>query len=276
MAVVTSNSTTTDLGKSTLIKLLTRLWDPTEGDILINDINIKEYDWSDLHSKMSVLFQDFRTSLLTFSNPGKFTPLTVSENIATGNISNHNPTAIQAAAKDADSDRFIQKLPKQYETKLRDETAHSRRVRHNPFAFHTRWISKTSSTHDPDTPVDLSGGQWQKLALSRSFMRASEADLLILDEPSSALDPEAEHNLFKYIQLVRRSRTTIYVTHRFYTVRMATKIAFLEEGRLIEFGGHEKLMALEGGKYAKLFQLQSEGFSTLAAGRDTKEEILHA
>ena len=101
-------------------------------------------------------------------------------------------------------------------------------------------------------------------------MRASSADLLILDEPSSSLDPEAEHNLFKYIQMVRKSRTTIYVTHRFYTVRMATKIAFLEEGRLIEWGSHEELMKVQGGKYAKLFQLQSEGFSSL--GQEVEEE----
>ena len=116
---------------------------------------------------------------------------------------------------------------------------------------------------DPAAPVDLSGGQWQRLALSRAFMRASSADLLILDEPSSSLDPEAEHNLFRFIQQVRRNKTTIYVTHRFYTVRMATKIAFLEDGKLIEWGGHNELMGIEGGKYAKLYQLQSEGFSAL-------------
>jgi ATP-binding cassette subfamily B protein len=124
-------------------------------------------------------------------------------------------------------------------------------------------ISKKDDSEDPSAPVDLSGGQWQRLALSRAFMRASSADLLILDEPSSSLDPEAEHKLFKYIQTVRRNKTTIYVTHRFYTVRMATKIAFLEEGRLIEWGSHGELMRVKGGKYAKLFQLQSEGFSSL-------------
>lgn len=123
---------------------------------------------------------------------------------------------------------------------------------------------------DPYTPVELSGGQWQRLALSRTFMRASSADILILDEPSSSLDPEAEHKLFRSIQQIRRNRTTIYVTHRFYTVRMATKIAFLEEGKLIEWGTHEELMSVEGGRYAKLYQLQSEGFSSL--GQPEKAE----
>jgi ATP-binding cassette subfamily B protein len=125
---------------------------------------------------------------------------------------------------------------------------------------------------DPTAPVDLSGGQWQRLALSRAFMRASSADLLILDEPSSSLDPEAEHNLFRFIQQVRRNKTTIYVTHRFYTVRMATKIAFLEDGKLIEWGGHNELMGIEGGKYAKLYQLQSEGFSALGQAEEGELE----
>ena len=125
---------------------------------------------------------------------------------------------------------------------------------------------------DPAAPVDLSGGQWQRLALSRAFMRASSADLLILDEPSSSLDPEAEHNLFRFIQQVRRNKTTIYVTHRFYTVRMATKIAFLEDGKLIEWGGHNELMGIEGGKYAKLYQLQSEGFSALGQAEEGELE----
>ena len=91
--------------------------------------------------------------------------------------------------------------------------------------------------------MDLSGGQWQRLGLSRAFMRASSADLLILDEPTSSLDPEAEHEVFQFIQ--RRKKTTIYVTHRFYTVRMATKIAFLEDGKLIEWGGHDELMSID-------------------------------
>jgi ABC-type multidrug transport system fused ATPase/permease subunit len=131
-----------------------------------------------------------------------------------------------------------------------------------PFGFRGNQQDKSNP------PVDLSGGQWQRLALSRAFMRASSADLLVLDEPSSALDPEAEHNLFRFIQQVRRNKTTIYVTHRFYTVRMATKIAFLEEGRLIEWGGHNELMKIEGGKYARLFLLQSEGFTALGQGEE--------
>jgi ATP-binding cassette, subfamily B, bacterial len=196
--------------------------------------------------------------------------LRVSENIGTGNISQNSDTQIIQAASDAGADPFIQKLPLQYSTKLRDSevrgTASFRHRRGNPtITFRNRFfpVSQKDDSEDPGAPVDLSGGQWQRLALSRAFMRASSADLLVLDEPSSSLDPEAEHNLFKYIQTVRRNKTTIYVTHRFYTVRMATKIAFLEEGRLIEWGSHGELMRVPGGKYAKLFQLQSEGFSSL-------------
>ena len=247
--------------------MLTRLYDPTEGDILINDVNIKEYNSEELYEKMSVLFQDYRISFSCHLNliTGKFTPLRVSENISTGDIQNHNESAIQTAAQDAGADQFIQKLPFQYNTKLRD--GHQRRLRSAAFRGQlgsvTRFRDGEMDEHDPTAPVDLSGGQWQRLALSRAFMRASSADLLILDEPSSSLDPEAEHNLFRFIQQVRRNRTTIYVTHRFYTVRMATKIAFLEDGKLIEWGGHNELMGIEGGKYAKLYQLQSEGFSAL-------------
>ena len=192
----------------------------------------------------------------------------MAENISTGDIQNHDASAIQTAAEDAGADQFIQKLPRQYDTKLRDGQQRNM-VRFRPAAFRRRLIGGRRTgwgigdEDDPLAPVDLSGGQWQRLALSRAFMRASSADLLILDEPSSSLDPEAEHNLFRFIQQVRRKKTTIYVTHRFYTVRMATKIAFLEDGKLIEWGGHNELMNIEGGKYAKLYQLQSEGFSGL-------------
>jgi ATP-binding cassette, subfamily B, bacterial len=250
-----------------LIKLLTRLWDPTEGEILINDIDIKNYNPEELYEKMSVLFQDYRTSPLIYLILEKYTPLNVAENIAAGDITNYTESLITRAAKDADADPFIQKLPQQYQSKLHDGNENPLyRVRVTPSAVrkHLRRIQRQKAREDdPSGPVELSGGQWQRLALSRAFMRASSADLLILDEPSSSLDPEAEHNLFKYIQQVRRNRTTIYVTHRFYTVRMATKIAFLEEGKLIEWGSHDELIGIAEGKYAKLFQLQSEGFSSL-------------
>jgi len=192
--------------------------------------------------------------------------LRVSENIAAGNIEHPDAESVYRAAVDGGADTFIQQLPLKYDTKLRDGSSQTpARFRRMPLGSFLR--QKTDGAEDKDNrtkPVDLSGGQWQRLALSRAFMRASTADLLVLDEPSSSLDPEAEHNLFRFIQQVRQNKTTIYVTHRFYTVRMATKIAFLEEGKLIEWGGHNELMKIDGGKYAKLFHLQSEGFSALA------------
>jgi ATP-binding cassette, subfamily B, bacterial len=205
-----------------------------------------------------------RPSVLSNLTKEKFVPLRVSENIATGDIEHYNDERIHRAAMDGGADAFIQQLPLKYNTKLRygshGPLFRRPRVMDGPFL---RRSPSNKDKDDSERSADLSGGQWQRLALSRAFMRASTADLLVLDEPSSSLDPEAEHNLFRFIQQVRRNKTTIYVTHRFYTVRMATKIAFLEEGRLIEWGGHNELMKIEGGKYAKLFQLQSEGFSAL-------------
>lgn len=210
---------------------------------------------------------------------GKFTPLKVSENIGTGDIENNSDSNIEKAANYGDAASFIEKLPSRYNTKLRDPGL-SRSMprtmttmRRLPSSIRPMRLmgyprSRSDETDDTSGPVELSGGQWQRLALSRAFMRASSADLLMLDEPSSSLDPEAEHKLFRFIRQVRRNKTTIYVTHRFYTVRMATKIAFFEEGRLIEWGGHDELMKLGGGKYARLYQLQSEGFSSLGQGEE--------
>jgi ABC-type multidrug transport system fused ATPase/permease subunit len=214
---------------------------------------------------------------LTDLTIGKFVPLRISENIGTGNIENTSESKIRDAARDGGADQFIKKLPCQYDTKLRDGTRLNRPPRFSQGGL--RLVNRRrrlfaarrpgeEEEDDPSAPVDLSGGQWQRLALSRAFMRASSADLLMLDEPSSSLDPEAEHNLFRFIQQVRRNKTTIYVTHRFYTVRMANKIAFLEDGKLIEWGTHEDLMTVEGGKYAKLYQLQSEGFSSLGQAEE--------
>ena len=229
---------------------MTRLFDPTEGEILINDVDIKKYHPDDLYHHMSVLFQDYHN----------FTPLKARETIGIGDIDTMTPETVRQASIDGGADPFLESLPLKYDTELTrsrfliTDGGAPMRLGRRGFEFPKQGES---------TSTDLSGGQWQRIALSRAFMRSSSADLLVLDEPSSNLDPEAEHELFKFIRNVRKGRTTIYVTHRFYTVRMANKIAFLEGGELREWGSHEELMKIKEGKYAKLFQLQSEGFSTL-------------
>ena len=264
-----------------MIKLLTGPLNSTEGEILINDVDIKNYKQDDLYDKMSVLFQDYRIHLFCLSSDvEKYTSLNVAENIATGDISNYTECLITQAAKGTDADSFIQKLPQKYNSIFRNGGTGAphlspNMIRFPPPAYVQIQIRNPKRDNvaddDPTAPVDLSGGQGQRLALSRAFMRAGSADLLILDEPNSSLDPEAEHNLFQYIQQVRRNRTTIYVTHRFYTVRLATKIAFLEGGRLIEWGSHDELTGISGGKYSKLYQLQSKGFSSLGKLEENTE-----
>jgi ABC-type multidrug transport system fused ATPase/permease subunit len=200
---------------------------------------------------------------------GKFAPLKISETIGVGNITHNNDADIKKAAKQAGANAFIENLPLGYDTHLRNDNKRSQgssRYSSNRSKRKPNCVRSISSPQEKEKtcntamPVDLSGGQWQRIALSRSFMRSSSADLLILDEPSSSLDPEAEAGLFTYLQEIGWSKTMIYVTHRFYTARMATKIALLDNGRLTEWGSHDELMNLPSGKYAKLYQLQSRGF----------------
>jgi len=210
-------------GKTTLVKLLTRLYDPTEGQILWDGIDIRELNPTDLRGHVGTIFQDFVRYALT-----------AYENIGLGDITNikHNGAVHQAAIK-AGVHETIEGLPQGYETIL------------------SHWLGEN------DAGVDLSGGEWQKIALARMFMR--NADLLILDEPTAALDAQAEYELHsRFVELVAE-RTSLLITHRFSTVRMADAIAVLENGQIMEHGSHSELVALKG-TYAQLYKMQAERY----------------
>ncbi len=201
-------------GKTTLLKLLTRLYDPTEGRILLDGRDIREYDTGELYSMFGVIFQDF----------GRYA-FTVSENIHFGEITREmDPDAIREAAKASSADDFISRLPKGYDTPL------------------MRVFEQTG--------IEPSIGQWQKLAIARAFY--SDSDVLILDEPTSSLDAIAEQEIFNQFDLLRKDKTTIFVSHRLSSATIATKILVLDHGLLAETGNHAELMAKKG-IYHKLF-----------------------
>jgi ATP-binding cassette subfamily B protein len=207
-------------GKTTLVKLLARLYDPQDGQVLIDGRDLREYDPDVLRNEFGVLFQDFV--------PYQFS---ARENIGIGRIERLDdaPAIAEAADKSGAAD-IIQRLPQGFDTVL------------------GKWF---------DGGVNLSGGEWQKVALGRAFMR--EAQILILDEPSAALDARAEYELFSRLQELAHGRTAIFISHRFSTVRRADRILVFEEGSLIESGTHEELVAL-GGRYAELFNLQAASY----------------
>ncbi|SED74073.1 ATP-binding cassette, subfamily B [Amycolatopsis lurida] len=207
-------------GKSTLFKLLCRLYDPTGGRILLDDVDIREYDPVELRRRISAMFQDY----VTYQG-------TAAENIGLGDLTHLvDRERIETSAKRAGADERIERLPSGYDTPL------------------GRWF---------DQGVSLSGGEWQKIALSRAFLR--EAPILILDEPTSALDARAEHDLFSRLRELSEGRTTLYISHRFSTVRQAERILLLEHGKVAEYGTHDELMAAKAG-YAELFTLQAAAY----------------
>ena len=207
-------------GKTTLVKLFTRLYDPTEGEILLDGHDLREYDLASLHQRFGVIFQDFVR--YQFS---------VRENIGFGQVDElENLEKIKDAAERGGADQVIEGMPNGYETILG-----------------RRW----------EKGLELSGGQWQKIALARAFMRNAEA--LILDEPTSALDAEAEYEMFKRFRELMSGRIAVLISHRFSTVRMADRIVVLSDGRIVELGSHAELMA-RGGPYSRLFELQAEGY----------------
>jgi ATP-binding cassette subfamily B protein len=207
-------------GKSTVVKLLGRLYDPDEGGILIDGRDVREYDPVELRREFGVMFQDYAAYQVS-----------AGENIGVGNVDRaQDVAAIAEAAARAGADDVVAKLPEGYETTL------------------GKWF---------EGGHQLSGGEWQKIALARAFMR--DAQVLILDEPTAALDAQAEHDLFARIKSLTRGKMALYISHRFSTVRMADRILFLENGSLVEQGTHEELMAL-GGRYAELFDLQAASY----------------
>ena len=202
-------------GKTTLVKLIARLYDPVEGRILLDGYPLSEYNPDDLRREIGVIFQDFV----------KF-QLTAGLNIATGNIQDkNNQEKIDHAASMSLADSVVSTLPKGYDQVIGRRFAEG---------------------------VDLSGGQWQKIALGRVYMR--DAQVLILDEPTAALDAKAEHEVFERFASLSKGKTAFIISHRFSTVRMADRILVLDKGELIESGSHEELMKTEG-HYAALFKL---------------------
>lgn len=208
-------------GKTTLIKLLTRLYTPTHGQILLEGLPLQEWDIDTLRRKIGVIFQDFaRYQLVVGENIG----IGDSERLAARD-------EIEIAAQKGMADDFIRDLPSGYDTQL------------------GTWFKDGK---------ELSGGQWQKVALSRAFMR-SEADILILDEPTAAIDAKAEADIFEHFAELTANRISIIISHRFSTVRRADHIIVLEKSKIMEQGSHEELLAL-GGQYATLFTLQAQGY----------------
>jgi ABC-type multidrug transport system fused ATPase/permease subunit len=208
-------------GKTTFIKLLTRLYDPTEGRILLDGRDIKEYDVAELYKTFGIIFQDF----------GKYAA-SVSENIEFGNVNKaSDPERIREAARQANADAFIGKLSDSFDTPLMR-------------------IFESNGT-------ELSIGQWQKLAIARAFY--SDADILILDEPTASLDPMAEQEIFNQFDSLRQDKMTIFVSHRLSSATVASKIVVLEYGELVEEGTHKELMA-KGGKYYELFSTQASRY----------------
>lgn len=207
-------------GKTTIVKLLTRLYDPTEGSILIDGIDIKMFDLSELTQNIGVIFQDFSKYFVS-----------AKENIGFGNVDKMEDMAqIIEVARKSGADKFINHLPHKYNTML----------------------GKLF-----DGGVELSGGEWQKIALARAFMR--DAQILILDEPTASLDAEAEYEIFKLFRGLTYGKITILISHRFSTVRMADRILVIEKGRIIEHGSHNELMELKG-RYAYMFNLQARSY----------------
>ncbi len=217
LAIVGENGS----GKTTLIKLLTRLYTPDSGQILLDGLDLQEWDVEVLRRRIGVIFQNFVRYQFT-----------VGENIGVGDV-NHleDKSRWERAAEKGMARAFIEHIPAGFNTQL------------------GRWFKGGQ---------ELSGGQWQKIALSRAFMRTG-ADILVLDEPTAAMDAEAEEQIFHHFRAVTQNQMVLLISHRFSTVRMADQIVVLQAGELVEQGTHEELLKA-GGRYARLFSLQAAGY----------------
>ena len=207
-------------GKTTIVKLLTRLYDPTEGQILLDGRDLREYDLESLWQEIGVIFQDFMRY-----------EMTASANIAVGRIEErNNPFQIRAAANKSLAEQAIRRLPKGF-----DQVLGSR--------F--------------EGAVDLSGGEWQKIAIARAYLR--DAQLLILDEPTAALDARSEHEVFQRFSELTEGKMSLLISHRFSTVKMSNRILVLKDGEIAEQGQHDQLLRM-GGHYAGMFELQAANY----------------
>lgn len=223
-------------GKSTLVKLLCRFYDPERGSIRWDGTDLRELDIEALRNRISVVFQDYMTY-----------DLSAAENIAVGDLElADQPDALAAAAEQADIHAVLEALPRGYQTLL------------------TRtFFDMSADEQDPQAGVLLSGGQWQRVALARAFLRGGR-DLMILDEPSSGLDPEAERTIHTTLAATRAGRASVLISHRLNAVRDAGHILVLSDGVLTEQGDHDTLMARQG-LYARLFTMQARGYSEVPA-----------
>jgi ATP-binding cassette subfamily B protein len=207
-------------GKTTVVKLITRLYDPSEGQILLDGVDLREYSLEDLYREIGVIFQDFMRY-----------DMTVGENIAVGRVEElDNLKLLRTAARKSMADHVVEQLPRGYDQML------GRRF---------------------DGGLDLSGGEWQKVALARAYLR--DAQLLILDEPTAALDARSEFEVFHRFAELTAGKMALFISHRFSTVRMADRIVVLDNGRIAEEGSHDQLARL-GGRYAEMFEMQAASY----------------
>jgi len=207
-------------GKTTVVKLITRLYDPSEGQILLDGVDLREYSLEDLYREIGVIFQDFMRY-----------ELKARENIAVGRVEEINNLALlKMAARKSMADNVIARLPKGYDQMLGGRF---------------------------EGGLDLSGGEWQKVALARAYLR--DAQLLILDEPTAALDARSEFEVFRRFAELTTGKMALFISHRFSTVRMADRIVVLDKGRIAEEGSHDQLASM-GGRYAEMFEMQAASY----------------